>query len=254
MIHFCFAPDEQYLRFLKNHYSGVDLQLITNPAQFFLTHKKYRGVVLLASPFHASGQLLALERAWRYYLLKDHPYCKLVTCGFTETSHHNHIDLLNLPLNLEEFLEKAKTSGIKWDIVRSSGLDIAETLRYFFDGHGKESIAEKAYEMLGALQMLHGEIVKNESPFDEQYPIYITKTFAENWKLLNDRWEKHFFLWKYLPFFDIFEEMFTFIETISSLMPEHVIRDKHWLEQMLIATTELRNCLLKAKRYVPEKT
>lgn len=211
-------------------------------------------LLLLFSPLPCGGILTSPETAWKRYMAYHNPKASLLTAGFTRGQHPNYLDLFQLPQNLPAFLERTYTVVEDWKPVDTMGMNMADMLLRFFQGHGQESITDAINNIYRKLHTIQRELEQDNSFF----PVLVQKVWDSayikvNWEIFLNRWEHYYPLFDYLPFYNELEHINSMVKKISPVFqtegPEEAV-----FHQLFSPFSEIKTILLKINnRYVRQE-
>ena len=208
-------------------------------------------VIVLRSPVQIGSILASPERAWKKYLANQAPNTIFIIAGFVETQHSNYLDLLDLPEDLESFVNQALPAGQNWEPINTGAADMTEKLKSFFSGHGKDSVLDILSRILRPLKMTLDAVIVQHRNFQEAADFLLTE-LPEHWQSLESRWQRYFFLFNCLPFFDLFEKSNILIQDLSPYFEQENF--KHWgiaeLELIYETIVSIKELMSKASSYV----
>lgn len=175
-----------------------------------LTKLKEAKIIILSSPIYVDGVYVSAEGLWKNYLEYHCPKAILLIASFTEVSHSNYLDLLQLPDKFADFLPKAKLANEKWGPVKSDGLDMMEKIHRFFEGHGDESLTDAFDKILRTLRIAGDELKVHHATYEEvKKELLLPNNLPAKWIVLKSRWANYFPYFQCLPFFDYFKQIET---------------------------------------------
>lgn len=208
-------------------------------------------IIILRSPVQVGAWLLSPEQLWKNYLAEQFPSCKFIVTGFAEAQHSNYLDLLNPPADLIEFMQQARPADEDWLPINTGAINMTEKLKNFFSGHGKESIMDILAKILRPLKMTL-EAVKVQNRSFQEAAEFMLADFPSNWQLLESRWQRYFYLFNCLPFFELFEKSNTLIENLSANLKNNdlIQKDITKIEQVFESVIFVKELMSKAYNYV----
>lgn len=225
---------------------------VVSPANYLSPSPAFT-YLCLCTPVFFHNTYMATAKLWKNYLSVHHPNTKLLTIGFQAASHSNHIDLLQWPANLKEYLAKAATVSESWQPVKEEGLDVEQRLHRFFEGHGDESLTDVLHKILRVLIMARDEVKHHQVAYEEVYRELIKNShIREKWDLLINRWVNYLPYFRGLPFYNTFEEMDNTLKAIapffiSNCQDENLFHNLECVEALKTIKEELE---LIARQYV----
>ncbi|GJM34065.1 MAG: hypothetical protein DHS20C18_30660 [Saprospiraceae bacterium] len=165
-------------------------------------------VVVLMSPIVCNGKYLSAELPWKQYLREHLPNNLLIIAGFSDFQGDNYLDLLHLPKNIKAFLNRAEIAGGSWEPAYTGGLDVAEQLRRFFEGHGDESVTDELNNTLRILKIARDEMKRHQAEYQSVWKdLLLANRLPSKWNTLNNRWINYYPNFECLPFFGTFVQV-----------------------------------------------
>ena len=162
-------------------------------------------ILLVVSPFYCNNIYISAEAIWKRYLHLNSPDAIMLTAGFKTAKHSNYLDLLQLPANPQAFISRAKTAAGKWEPPFSGGLNIAEKLRRFYQGHGDDSVTDVLHTIIRIFSIADVELKQYQTPFEElKADLFVSNAVTTKWRELKNRWVNYLPFFQCLPFWDIF--------------------------------------------------
>lgn len=208
-------------------------------------------VIVLKSPVQVGSILVSPEALWKKYLTEHFPGCKFIVAGFTEAQHTNYLDLLNLPDDFEQGIDQALPAKEDWEPVCTGAVDMQEKMKNFFSGHGKESIIDILGQIQRPIKMTLDAVKIQQRNFQESAE-FLLSGLSEHWESLENRWQRYFFLFTCLPFFDLFEKSSTLIKSLNAYFQHDILSQKEISDAELVYQTiiSIRELISKANSYV----
>lgn len=162
-------------------------------------------ILLVVSPFKCNNIYISAEAIWKRYLNLNSPDTILLTAGFKAVTHSNYLDLLQLPSNPHVLLSSAKAAADKWEPPFSGGLNIAEKLRRFYQGHGDDSVTDVLHTIIRIFSIADVELKQYQTSFDElKENLFVRNGVTEKWRELKNRWINYTPFFQCLPFWNVF--------------------------------------------------
>ncbi|WP_148270448.1 hypothetical protein [Haliscomenobacter hydrossis] len=208
-------------------------------------------VLVLRSPVQVGSILASPERPWKKYLANQAPNTIFIIAGFAGIQHRNYLDLLDLPEDLESFVRQALPAGQNWEPINTGAADMTEKLKNFFSGHGNESIMDILSRIQRALKMTM-DAVKTQNRNFQEVADFLLADLPEQWQTVESRWQRYFFLFNCLPFFDLFEKSNILIQNLKPYFEQENFT--HWgiaeLELVYETIVSIKELMSKASSYV----
>lgn len=194
----------------------------------------------LVEPSKIGSRHFTINKIWKRYLQGNGYSTKLIVASYSKCTNSNHLDLLNLPSNLEEWLAGIKkvddfkidrliigdeeTLNDTWECDgdcqtkwNRRGYTMESRLQIFFDGHGKRSLQKYLIGIRHTMNMARDEIEANDAEafsYQEVLDKIVFKFGKKEWEQLDERRRHYFPLFKYLPFQRILEKVENLMEEI----------------------------------------
>lgn len=248
---YSYSSDSQVVNGLISRYPEINWVQLQQATE--INALKDDGLILiLRSPVKVGSILVSPEQTWKKYLAEQAPNCKFIIAGFAEAQHRNYLDLLNLPNDFAGFVHHALTVAQDWEPINTGASDMSKKLDNFFSGHGKDSIVDILSKINVPLKMAldkyHRQEPKNFGKLASDFLFGLT----DNWLDFERRWQRYFFLFHCLPYFDLFEKCNILIERLRANFDP--IFFSTWGFEELESTRkhliDLEILLNKAKKYV----
>lgn len=241
---------QNVLDHLVKRYPQVQWQVLHDPSDLANFDPLDKLIIILRSPIPVGDLLISAEQLWKNYLNVHLPETKLIIAGFSSAQAPNYIDLLDLPKNMESFLEQALPVHQYWNPVNTGALDMSQHFQRFFKGHGKESIMDVLINIQTSLKMTIDAVQNNGKDFNASVDALLND-LPQLWAEFKNRWDHYFPLFQCLPFFDLFEKSYTLINDLTPyLLQEHVGNyDMKGIKNTYTDVIQIKNLLKEAKEY-----
>jgi len=211
---------------------------------------------LLFAPHWSNERYLSVEAVWKKYFSQQIPAMKLIIIGTAPGAAQNYFDLLFLPDDPHELFRNALPANAKWTPIRSGGVDVAEKLRRFIDGHSlsfdpDQSVRESFGKLHKSLVLNLDELSFGTPPAEIWEKIFTARPIKHFYNFLT-RWESYRPYFETLPFADVFAK----IENLSVQLKAHfenqpsVDQLTTWIEETLVSSNALYQQLLIVEAHV----
>ncbi len=158
-------------------------------------------VILLLSPSFYHNRYLSTEVIWKKFLSLQAPATIFITAGLQSAAGPNHLDLLALPPDWDDFMARALPADRAYPLTLSGGVDTHDKLRRFFAGHGNDSVSEVLARIRRTLRVAAGELAHAGADFAEiQRELIQPARLPGKWAEWQTRWRHYEPLLSGLPF------------------------------------------------------
>lgn len=224
---------------------NYSLQALLNYDKTGIPPLSNTNILLLFVPFFHNNVYISIENVWKKYLELNYPNILLLTAGYIKHTHANYLDLLQLPENLEYFIEHAKSLSEFESMPFSGGLIIEDKLQKFYEGHGDESLTDELGKVYRIVTMATDEVKIHQSSYIEILEnLFQANNIVEKWGVLINRWHNYLPFFEGLPFFGTFKEVDAILKQIapffeqeckteSQLIDFHIKEKLHIIKQKL---------------------
>lgn len=248
---YIYSSDAQVVDGLIRRYPEINWVRLQHATDIQACKDEEQLVILLRSPVQVGSMLVSPEQVWKKYLTEQIPYCKFIVTGFTEARHSNYLDLLDLPTDFVGFVHQALPAGQDWELITTGAADMTDRLKSFFSGHGKESVMDILAKIQRPLKMTLDAVNVQHRNFQEVAGLLLTE-LPEDWQSLESRWQRYFFLFSCLPFFDLFKKSNILIQNLSSYFKHNNFKQEEIAdtERVYEAIVSIKELMSKASSYV----
>lgn len=221
---------QKYLHFQNYQFEEYDLGKIDKNTLY----------LILVEPCKIGTQYFTINKIWKRFLQGNGYSTKLIVASYSNCEHSNHLDLLNLPANLEKWLEGIrKVDDFKIDRLiiddeeilndtwecngncqtrwNQRGYTMESRLQRFFDGHRERSLAKYLIGIRQTMNMARDEIEATDEEaytYQEVLDKIVIKFGKKEWEQLDERRRHYFPLFRYLPFQPTLEKIENLMEEI----------------------------------------
>lgn len=200
----------------SNNFEWIEYSILQRPEVEYL---------IILEPFRIESELFTLSSAWKPWLKEFRPKTRLIVAAFAQSRHSNCLNLLDLPANLELWLQNvppvsdfsmANTGKVTdageaifvdtWDFGLSNpGYHLKSQMRKFITGH--EETKSFYAQMVDMQQQLNGlqyyyEVVKKDDVSEDEKAK--ERSFREgllkNWGYFEHRWHYYSAVLDYVPY------------------------------------------------------
>jgi len=193
-------------------------------------------ILIIQEPFYIKNIFFTISPIWKRFLTKYFPQTRLIIMGFCEFQSRNYIDILNLTMDFNHYLEQALPVNQNWQIP-IDGMNIINWIQSFFKGHGGTSIISKLNALRQTFNIVYTELAVGSSTFEDIRNNLLLTHGVPEWKILISIWEHYYPFFEYLPFHPSFQEINEIISEISKsfscFFPEESLLLKSNLELKL---------------------
>lgn len=213
----CIANNEDFIKTLEKYFSvqGEGFQSYKPPFDKDLDTKK-GDVLILQEPIIINNNYLSVSLCWKRYLKLHSPKTILIIAGIGKIQDANYLDLLQLPDDVQTFIESAKQVEEEWIPTTSGGIDVAKKLNRFFEGHGDESVTDELYKMLRICKIAKDELTIHKTDFESvKNELLLANKLPHKWNVLQSRWQFYMPFFRGLPFFSHFQALDEILETLA---------------------------------------
>jgi hypothetical protein len=128
--------------------------------------------------------------------------------GFDHVQHSNYLDLLKLPADVGEAIYHARMAGEEWTPVTTGGVDVAQKMNRFFEGHGDESVTYELQKMLRVCKIAKDELKIHEADFSTvREELLLPNKLPHKWNVLQSRWQFYMPYFQSLPYYGDFAKL-----------------------------------------------
>jgi hypothetical protein len=173
--------------------------------------------LILIEPRTITHEPYSISTTWKPWLMSHFPHTKLVVAVTGSNTHPNCLDLLNLPENIDAWIDNVLTvsefrlidkridggTDIQfidpWDFgLPKSGKDLNQQMRKFIRGHGMESSFFDQVTNLRTCLMNYRHY--HETAPDKEKADAASEGIVQNWRLFRARWNHYDLLFDATPF------------------------------------------------------
>ena len=206
-------------------------------------------VFFLYTPMVVKQIYLSPEPIWKQYLQENYPEVKLITLGFEQDIHTNHIDLLNLPSDWKSFFNTAKKTGEEWIPIVNGGVNVQKKLEQFYIGHTDKSVVDLIGTIERKLVVLEDDLKEGDRYEDSLLELNISTVLPKQWNDLLYRWGKYEYLFECLPFSSDFKKAGQLIKSINSFFQTKCKDEKLFISSNCVAVLNTIKQLLEKYRH-----
>ena len=163
-------------------------------------------ILIIFDPFRIKNIYFTISPIWKHYLSIHSPETKLVVMGVSEFESANYIDILNVPTQIDDFLDKALTVNDEWELP-IDGANMQDWIERFFEGHGGTSVVSKLTGLCQTLDIAYQKLADGSNSFDEIKKELLLPLAISEWQEVITRWQYYMPLFEYLPFYPAFQEI-----------------------------------------------
>ena len=213
----CIANNKDFVKTLEKYFSaqGEVFQAHKPPFEENLDIKR-EDVLILQEPIVINNNYLSVSLCWKRYLKLHSPKIVLIIAGIGEISDVNYLDLLQLPKDIQAFIENARQVEEEWIPKTTGGIDVARKLNRFFEGHGDESFTDELYKMLRICKIAKDELTIHKTDFESvKNELLLANKLPHKWNVLQSRWQFYMPYFKGLPFFKHFQALDEILQALA---------------------------------------
>ena len=223
------ATKNKVVENLKVWFKSAEIQLVP-----YSNDRVLGEYLLLIEPYQIGTHNFAVSNVWKRWLAEKAPDTRLIFAGFASSTHSNFLNLANLPINLKDWLDKAKPVAaypIKYAGVEKigdfecdvfidtwernlplTGRDMKKQMRKFIEGHDTANSFTNQINRIRT-NLVHFRYLKTSTiPEGKEEEINddilkISKSVKEEMSRLNIRWDYYRPFFEAMPFHDAFKEI-----------------------------------------------
>ncbi len=251
-IHYI-ASNPVVLSVLSQYIQSKDFEWL----EYSIPERPEAEYLMIVEPFQIGSELYALSSAWKPWLMEFRPNTRLIVTAFAQSRHSNCLNLLDLPDNLETWIQKVPplsdfpmadtgkgndTGGEifidPWGFgLVKPGYDLQALMRKFVTGH-EESKSFFA-QMVAMQQQFEGlqyyrRVEMEMSVVDFEKTKVLGEGLVKNWDYFIHRWNHYSKVFKYVPYQEAIQKINGHrIEMNGILKNEQYLETKNPLKEIL---------------------
>jgi len=173
--------------------------------------------LLILEPFRIGTDLCTISTAWKPWLMEFQPRTRLIVAAFSRSRHSNCLNLLDLPDNIDSWLEKVRPvsdfplidSGdldenqkplyvdpFSFDLA-SSGKSLNKQMRKFVTGH---EASKNFVSQVTGIRKQFKDLELYEKKNGLQKVAEIKNNLSNLWEYFHHRWNYYSTVFDYLPY------------------------------------------------------
>lgn len=195
--------------------------------------------LLVLEPFQIGMEMYSLSNAWKPWLMGAYPQTRLIVASFQHSRHSNCLNLLDLPDNINTWLEKTRPvsdfplvdSGVEaadqkyvdpwnFDLVRS-GQNLNERMKKFVTGHEE---AKSFFALMTTIRKDLKDLETYRERNNLEKAISANKSLNELWEYFDHRWNYYSSIFDYLPYQNAIRTIANSVEFLRKNLPEDIYR------------------------------
>lgn len=226
---------------------GISCAHYTLPLEKDLPELVQDDVLIIQEPIFINNNYLSASLCWKNYLKLHSPMAILLNAGFGKAQDANYLDLLKLPVNAAEVLLHARKAEEEWMPVTTGGVDVAQKLNRFFEGHGDESVTDELHKMLRICKIARDELTVYGANFETvRAELLLPNKLPLKWNVLQGRWQFYMPYFEILPYFRDFEELGKLFYAVAPFFTNECSDENLFWETLCVERLEqLKNGLEK---------